>query len=469
MFDFFKQGKKNKQDSTDSITWNPRLIEQFEAIIKMTPVLFRKSARAAVTETAEDIAKNRGATQVEECDLVNAYLKETPEMFKESLFENALKVGIDMASYLSEKRLNKMKALSTNIAWDQVEQVFHPDVTWFEWAVTQKCNLRCRYCFENAGTASQDELSTKAALSIVHSLGASAKKLNRRFVMLWSGGEPLLREDIFELIGAAREEGMLCTMASNGSFITPEMAQRLKDAEVSTVIITLDSLTPDIHDAARGKGSHAEALRGIHNAKAAGLLTMVESVATRHNYKEVTKLRKWAEKEGFLYFHRPLHRGGRTLTDDSMMNRKQYHQLYFDRYQHIFEKLKTGKGTHIPLFEIFDLVPFPYKPLTREERDYLEWGVGCQACRLIHGISVSGDLLPCIRLKMPLGNLLTETFETIAQTPLYRRFVLRQDRGGICKSCEHLELCGGGCLAETMALEGDPFAGWERCCWVTKE
>lgn len=87
----------------------------------------------------------------------------------------------------------------------------------------------------------------------------------------------------------------------------------------------------------------------------------------------------------------------------------------------------------------------------------------------MHGISTSGELLPCVRLKMSLGNLLQESFEEISEKPLYRRFTLREGRGGICGDCVHVAMCGGGCLAETTALHGDPFAGWDRCLWVTQE
>ncbi len=118
---------------------------------------------------------------------------------------------------------------------------------------------------------------------------------------------------------------------------------------------------------------------------------------------------------------------------------------------------------------IFDLVPFPHTPATTKEREYLEWGVGCQACRLLHGISVTGELLPCIRFKLPLGNLLQESFLSISEKELYQKIARRKHREGVCAECEHVELCGGGCLAEVLALKGDPFAGWERCAWLTRQ
>jgi radical SAM protein with 4Fe4S-binding SPASM domain len=292
--------------------------------------------------------------------------------------------------------------------------------------------------------------------------------VNRQFVICWSGGEPLLRPDLLDLIACAKEEGLLNSVATNGAFLTPDLASRLREHEVANILISVDSVEPEIHDALRGAGSHAQALQAIEHCKKAGLLVLVETVATRHNWQEIGKLKRWTEEEvGGFFFYRPALEVGRGGESEVLMTSEQYRALYQERNQEVFEKLERGKGLQIPLFSIFDLVPFPHSPANPKEREYLEWGVGCQACRLIHGISASGDLLPCIRLKLPLGNLLQESFLAISEKELYRQIALRQQRGGPCNDCQHVELCGGGCLAEAMALKGDPFAGWDRC-WLGK-
>jgi radical SAM protein with 4Fe4S-binding SPASM domain len=262
---------------------------------------------------------------------------------------------------------------------------------------------------------------------------------------------------------------MLNTMATNGILIDKNIARKLKEVGVSTVIITIDSLTPKIHNELRGKDSWEQAYVGAQHCKDIGLLTMIESVATNKNCHEIGILKTWAEKEGFLYFYRPMHRGGRATDDSLMMSPTQYKKLFFERNEHIFQKINQGKGTHIPLFEIFDMVPFAHNPQSKEEKEYLEWGVGCQACRLIHGISTDGQLLPCIRLKTPLGNLLTTPLTEIMKKDYYQKISNRQRRSGICQNCESLEMCGGGCLAETFILKGDACAGWDRCQWIYPE
>jgi len=464
--------KRTVAEKGARLTWDEEVAQRFAGMLDLTPSLFREVAKETISEVAEANARSRGATSVEEWDLVHAYLQKTPEVFQPQVMENAISVGIDLERYLTRERILQMQDLSKRMAWDQVQRQFHPDVTWFEWCITPRCNLRCCYCYEEAGAESagrtERELTTGEAIHILRSLGHAARELNRQFVLCWSGGEPLLRQDLLELVACAREEGMLNSIATNGALLTPELAHRLRELEVANVLISVDSLEPEIHDSLRGKGSHSRALRAIEHCRRAGLLVMVETVATCHNWQEIGKLKRWAEEEaGSLFFYRPALQVGRARESEILMSPEQYRSLYDERNREVFDRLKRGKATSIPLFSIFDLVPFAHTPATQKEREHLEWGVGCQACRLIHGISASGDLLPCIRLKLPLGNLLQEDFVKISEKEIYRRIALRKGRGGPCGDCSHVELCGGGCLAEVMALAGDPFAGWERC-WLRK-
>jgi radical SAM protein with 4Fe4S-binding SPASM domain len=460
--------KRTEAERSARLSWHEEVARRFAKMLDLTPSLFREVAKETISEVAEANARGRGAACVEEWDLVHAYLQKTPEVFQPQVMENAIAVGIDIERYLPRERILQMQDLSKKMAWDQVQRQFHPDVTWFEWCITPRCNLRCRYCYEEAGkerpNRSQKELVSAEATQIIRSLGQASRELGRQFVICWSGGEPLLRQDLLELIACARQEGLINSLATNGALLTPELADRLRELEVANVLISVDSLEPEIHDSLRGKGTHAQALRAIEYCKRAGLLVMVETVATRPNWQEIGKLKRWAEEEvGAFFFYRPALQVGRARDAEISMTPEQYRELYFERNREVFDKLERGKGTSIPLFSIFDLVPFGYSLATQRERDHLEWGVGCQACRLIHGISASGELLPCIRFKLPLGNLLQESFREISEKEIYRKIALRKGRGGACHDCPHVDLCGGGCLAEVMALSGDPFAGWERC------
>jgi AdoMet-dependent heme synthase len=116
------------------------------------------------------------------------------------------------------------------------------------WNVTARCNLKCAHCNINAGERKDiDELSTDGAKLLMHQIAEVSKPL-----LILSGGEPLLRKDIFELIRYGTERGLKMAMGSNGMLIDDAVARKLKDAGITTVSISLDSSTPELHDQFRG-------------------------------------------------------------------------------------------------------------------------------------------------------------------------------------------------------------------------
>jgi radical SAM protein with 4Fe4S-binding SPASM domain len=102
-------------------------------------------------------------------------------------------------------------------------------------------------------------------------------------------------------------------------------------------------------------------------------------------------------------------------------------------------------------------------PEAPEDRAYLEWGVGCQACRFWLGIDHNGDVWPCFRTPLKLGNLLEQSLDEIEATELFTKIRDRTGKKGKCATCKHLPLCGGGCLSDCMGLTGDPFAAYPLC------
>ncbi|MCK4816543.1 SPASM domain-containing protein, partial [bacterium] len=109
------------------------------------------------------------------------------------------------------------------------------------------------------------------------------------------------------------------------------------------------------------------------------------------------------------------------------------------------------------------MVPFMEQPLNDKELTALEWGVGCQACRTISGIDINGDVFPCdYPSKLTIGNVLTESFEDIMNSQLFKDIRDRK-RTGKCASCHHLKLCGGGCRVHAECETGDFFASFSYC------
>src|SRR3990170_7398584 len=149
------------------------------------------------------------------------------------------------------------------------------------WNVTLKCNLKCPHCYINAAERKlPNELSTDAAKMLIHQIAEVSRPL-----LILSGGEPLLRKDIFELIRYGTEKGLKMGLGSNGSLIDAPTAKRLKEAGVKTVSISLDSSIPERHDTFRGvSGSWEKAISAIKALRDNDLLVQVNTTVTQDNF-----------------------------------------------------------------------------------------------------------------------------------------------------------------------------------------
>ena len=134
------------------------------------------------------------------------------------------------------------------------------------WNCTRTCNLQCRHCYANSESKRYEgELTTEEALAFIDDLAAFNVP-----VILFTGGEPLMREDLFTLTAYAREKGIRATLSTNGTLITPEMARTIKDHGIGYVGISIDG-DPAVNDAFRGvEGAYSRALAGIRNCRAVG-------------------------------------------------------------------------------------------------------------------------------------------------------------------------------------------------------
>lgn len=166
------------------------------------------------------------------------------------------------------------------------------------WNMTQKCNLRCIHCYIEAGDGnSAAELSTDQAILLIRELGEMKVP-----VLLFSGGEPLLRSDIWKLAEYACASGIRPVLSTNGTLITSEIAKRIRDCGFAYVGISIDG-KPETHDFLRASpNSFVQALRGLRNAQAVGLKTGLRFTVNKLNYGDLPYLFDLIEKEGILRF-----------------------------------------------------------------------------------------------------------------------------------------------------------------------
>jgi pyruvate-formate lyase-activating enzyme len=184
-------------------------------------------------------------------------------------------------------------------------------VTRAEIEITNRCNLRCRYCYAEANHSKTelDAAKWKEILTALHRRGLRAA--------LITGGEPFLHPEIMEVLSLASDL-FIVDLNTNGTYITPEIADRIAELRLNLVQISLDSLEPTHHDALRGKGSHAKALNAIHLLAERDVAVQVAAVVTARNRNQMPALADFAHSLGARFEKAPVTRTGfaQSLSDE---------------------------------------------------------------------------------------------------------------------------------------------------------
>ena len=162
------------------------------------------------------------------------------------------------------------------------------------WNTTNACNMYCAHCYRDAGCKAEEELSTAEAKTLLEQIARAGFK-----IMIFSGGEPLLRPDILELVAYATQLGLRSVFGTNGTLITPEMARELKKAGAMGMGISLDSLDAAKHNKFRSfEGAWEGAVRGMRNCRAAGLPFQIHTTVMDWNEHELEAMTDFAVAEG---------------------------------------------------------------------------------------------------------------------------------------------------------------------------
>ena len=232
--------------------------------------------------------------------------------------------------------------LYCNLAGDSDDLRYHKPKAFGPIAVyncTARCNLRCLHCYSSSDpTCVRDQLSTEQAKAFLAQLPAANVP-----VVLFSGGEPLLREDLLELMAEARGLGLRTVISTNGTLITPEKARQLAELELSYAGISLDGQEP-FHDKFRQvKGSFRKAISGMENCRAVGLRTGLRFTITKANASQVSAIFDIAVETGIrrICFYHLVSSGRATDLDDQAPSSDQTRQTIgtiIDRTRELVEK-----------------------------------------------------------------------------------------------------------------------------------
>ena len=348
------------------------------------------------------------------------------------------------------------------------------------WNITRACNLRCVHCYNDSGSSKgSDALSTEQAKGVLDDLASFGSPS-----VLFSGGEPLMRSDLFELIEYGGEVGMRTVISTNGTLITEDVAKKIKQAGVSYVGISLDGMG-EVNDKFRGvSGAFDAAVRGIRNCRDLGVRVGLRLTLTGRNVEDLDGLFEFVEKEGLervCFYHLvPSGRGGEISSDDLS------HEETRDAVGLIMARTRAlkegGRKTDILTVDNHVDGVFLYLKLLEEDKGraddvwrLLTWNGG--------GMYSSGVGIGCIDWDgnvhpdqfwwhYSLGNVLEKPFSEIwtsAEDPLLCK--LRERRANIkgrCRLCRFFDGCGGSLRVRADLHFGDPWAP-DPGCYLTDE
>lgn len=325
------------------------------------------------------------------------------------------------------------------------------------WEVTAKCNLTCEHCHARGGEADTSaELTTEEGKSRVIDPLAQVADFKS---LIFSGGEPLVREDLYELIAHAKRRGFYPIIATNATLITSTVARKLKDAGTLGIAASIDSLRPEVHDAFRRKaGALKDAMEGIANAAAEGMYIQINITASQINRKELPEIISYADELRahviLLYQFIPSGRG----VESSQL------ELSAEEFrQEILDAGALQKDLH-PVIAPVGLPEYwaLHNTLKNGGRrsNVLR---GCICGNGMFYIKPNGDVWPCAFVPVIGGSLREKSpLEIWRDSDLFRRLRDRDNLKGICRTCSQRDMCGG-CRARALASTGDMFAEDPKC------
>jgi len=345
------------------------------------------------------------------------------------------------------------------------------------WNFTQVCNMACKHCYQDAGRRDDGELTFDEQRRLVDLLA-------RRDVAMiaFSGGEPLMSPTFLPVARYAADRGMHLTVATNGTLLTPDKVAAMVDAGIRYAEISLDSTDPDRHDAWRGSpGFWDRAVAGIRNVvRAPGIKCGVAMTVARWNLADLRPMLEWCINEGVDTFYAfnfiPTGRA-RDVTDQDLSPPEREEMLAT-----LQEYLAGGRisiMSSAPQYgracmELSD----PAGPVNtghyghgggRMTRILAKYVGGCGAGRCYMAVQPDGDATPCVFMPIRLGNLRTDSFETVWNHPVMEVLRDRDDRTGHCKVCDYKYHCGG-CRARAWGYfkdlrRSDPGCKFNQAEW----
>lgn len=314
-----------------------------------------------------------------------------------------------------------------------------------ELELSRACNLRCVYCYNSSGAALKNELTLKEIFSVIDQAAA----LGARKIIILGGGEPLLYPELFSVIKHVVASGLQADLFTNGTMITPEIAEKLFTLKVA-VSIKMNSLDSATQDYLAGCAGCFEKIKhGINALLDAGYpnedhLLGVESIICKQNYEEIPEMWRWAREKGIVPYFEVLTVQGRALDHKELVVDQPELRKLFENLSIIDDSEFGRKWTPLP--------PLAASQCARHE----------YSCT----ITTIGDVYPCPGVSLSTGNIRDNALDKILHSSQVINELrnIRKNIKGKCFSCKYKDACYG-CRGNSYHVTGDYLAE-DPTCWI---
>lgn len=346
------------------------------------------------------------------------------------------------------------------------------------WNCTRQCNLHCVHCYANAVShSSPGAMNIQEGKAFIHDLADFGVP-----VLLFSGGEPLLRDDIFELADFARKQGITPVLSTNGTLITEKVAQKIHSVGFREVGISLDGIGED-NDRFRGKkGAFQAALEGIRNCVALGQRVSLRLTITGFNYRQIPAIFKLVEQENIdrVCFYHLVHTGRADSLKKADLSHTETRAVVDIICEHTLDLHRRGLSKEVLTVDNHADGVYIYLKLKEQDPEHadrvlslLRRNGGNNSGIRIGAVDDLGNVHPDqfwwhyslgnVRQRK-FGDIWTDTSEPLMRGLKNRKGLLK----GRCGQCHHLDLCNGNLRVRAEAVFGDVWAE-DPACYLTNQ
>jgi len=305
-----------------------------------------------------------------------------------------------------------------------------------EVAVTYRCNLSCLFCYASCSCHRDDEpeeMSTAQVKRVFDVIRHDAQVPSTSF----TGGEPMLRDDIIELVGYAKEVGLRVNLITNGTLIDAPVARALVGAGLDSAQVSIEGATSATHDGlTQVPGSFEASLRAVEHLRRVGVAVHTNTTANQGNLAELTDLPGLVKEMGLDRFSMNMV----VPCGSAGPGAEELWVTYSEIGEVVLEVKRAARGAGV---RFLWYSPTPYcifNPVAEGLGNK-----GCAACDGLLSVAPNGDVLPCSSLSEPVGNLLTQPFEEVWGGERARFYQEKRYAHETCQSCELFEMCDGAC------------------------